>query len=229
MSPTDPDPADGAIAPRSLTLHWSGGDPDVGDTISYRVYLDSSANPITPLYEGLSTTCTVANLSPNTEYYWRVIATDQRGMTSSGPVWHFHTAAVANDDLGNALAIAALPYVNVQDTTGATVATDDPLLGCVTARKYDTVWYRYTPPNDVPLEISTAGSNYDTVLAVWTGARGALQLVTCNDDAEPRQPGAKVRFEAVAGTPYIIEVAGYRVGGAARCTYPSPRRPWPLR
>jgi len=211
--PANPNPADGSIAPRSLTLSWSGSDPDPGDSVSYRVYLEANASPIASLCEGPSTTCEAANLSPNTDYYWRVVATDQRGMTSSSPIWHFRTAAVANDDLGGALAISALPYSNVQDTTAASVAVDDPVFGCVTARKYNTVWYRYTSTSDVSVEISTVGSSYDTVLAAWSGERGALDPVACNDDAEPGQTGAKMRFAATAGTPYLIEVAGYRTGG----------------
>jgi len=212
-TPFAPAPADGASAPTSLALRWSGGDPDSGDTVRYRVVLELDANPIATLCEGSSTTCTVDDLLPATDYYWRVIATDQRGMTSSSPVWHFRTTAVANDEWENAAAIAALPFSNVQETVGATVATDDPLLGCVTARKYGTVWYRYTPVSDTILDVNTLGSSYDTVLAVWTGEGGALQPVACNDDAGPGQTGARVRFSAMAGTTYTIEVAGYTQGG----------------
>ena len=213
--PSNPHPADGASAPRSVTLSWSGGDPDSGDTISYRVYLEKNADPITAVCDGPAATCAVANLAPNTDYYWRVVATDQRGMTSSSPVWRFRTAAVVNDDLANALAIAALPYSNEQETGEATVAGDDPVLGCVTGHKYNTVWYRYTPSSHVTLEISTAGSSYDTVLGVWTGARGALEAVACNDDPAPGQKEAKVRVNAVAGTTYLIEAAGYTAGGGS--------------
>ena len=37
------------------------------------------------------------------------------------------------------------------------------------------------------LTIDTFGSDYDTVLAVWTGSRGSLTNVACNDDSSGLQ------------------------------------------
>ncbi len=52
----------------------------------------------------------------------------------------------------------------------------------MSGQKYRTVWYRYTAPSAQPLIIDTMGSDYDTVLVVWTGSRGSLTSVACNDD-----------------------------------------------
>jgi hypothetical protein len=57
--------------------------------------------------------------------------------------------------------------------------------------------------------MDTVGSNYDTVLAIWTGSRGNLTSVGCNDDIgrvnEVWDPDSKLIINVVAGTTYYIE------------------------
>ncbi len=118
---------------------------------------------------------------------------------------------VSNDDFDLATAIGTLAYSNSQDTAGATTALDDPSFTCVSGQKYKTVWYRYTPSLAESLIIDTFGSSYDTVLAVWTGTRGGLVSVACNDDASGLQ--SKVQVPVTPGTTYYIEVAAYSDDG----------------
>ncbi len=98
-APSEPAPAYGAtdVPTTTATLSWSGGDPDAGDTVAYTVYF--GVNP-TPPQVGTVVDVTTFNLgvfSPLTAdatYYWRIVASD--GMsTTTGPVWHFTTAAPA--------------------------------------------------------------------------------------------------------------------------------------
>src|SRR5438132_752905 len=57
--------------------------------------------------------------------------------------------------------------------------------------------------------ISTAGSNFDTTLGVYTGASvSGLTVVASNDDAAGVQTSL-VTFNAVAGVTYQIAVDGY--------------------
>jgi hypothetical protein len=116
---------------------------------------------------------------------------------------------VANDDFGAPIVIGAVPYTNTQDVAGATTAPDDPGFACVTGPKNKSVWYRYTPTNGAPLIVNTVGSNYDTVLGVWTGSRGSLTSVACNDDGPGTGSQSQVQFIPTAGTTYYIEVASY--------------------
>jgi hypothetical protein len=46
------------------------------------------------------------------------------------------------------------------------------------------------------IEANTFGSDYDTTLSVYTGSRGALTQIACNDDADLLQ--SLVRFNATA-------------------------------
>jgi hypothetical protein len=72
-----------------------------------------------------------------------------------------------------------------------------------------SVWWSWTAPVSGPVKISTMGSGFDTLLAVYTGqAVSSLTLVAENDDADYDYTSA-VRFAAVAGTEYQIAVDGY--------------------
>jgi formylglycine-generating enzyme required for sulfatase activity len=95
--PFSPYPADGAaVQSLDVDLSWSGGDLD-GDAVTYDVYLE--ANDSTPdvlvVYNGPETTYDPGALLPNTRYYWRIVARDEHGATTAGPVWTFTTATGA--------------------------------------------------------------------------------------------------------------------------------------
>ena len=73
-----------------------------------------------------------------------------------------------------------------------------------------SVWWTWTAPHNQVTTISTLGSDFDTVLAVYTGnSVGALSLVICNDDVMWGSLGSEVIFEATAGTTYRLVVDGY--------------------
>ena len=121
--------------------------------------------------------------------------------------------AVPNDDFGFAVLMQGYVYGNSQAVDGATTATDDPAFACVSGQKYNTVWYRYTPSESGTLIIDTFGSSYDTVLAAWTGSRGALVNRACNDDSSGFL--SRIQFPVSAGTDYLIEVASFSAVSSA--------------
>ncbi|MGB9774694.1 MAG: hypothetical protein ACPL4I_11845, partial [Bacteroidota bacterium] len=116
--------------------------------------------------------------------------------------------APPNDDFNTALLITTLPYQHSLDTSAATVAPDDPNMGCGAGVNSNTVWYRFVPSFYGLVEANTFGSDYDTVLAIFTGTRGALNRVTCNDDALGSFQ-SQVIFEAIPNQTYYLEVADY--------------------
>jgi len=115
----------------------------------------------------------------------------------------------ANDDFDSPVEMAPLPFNHQLDTTRATQAGDDPSL-CVEERSA-TVWYRFVAPSAGTLTVDTFGSNYDTVLAVFTGERGALTGQACNDDFSGVQ--SQVMLGVAEGQTYFIEVASYSLVG----------------
>jgi hypothetical protein len=57
------------------------------------------------------------------------------------------------------------------------------------------------------INANTFGSDYDSGIAVFTGTRGSLSLVLCNDDAITGQfTQSNLNFDAVAGTTYYFMV-----------------------
>jgi hypothetical protein len=107
-----------------------------------------------------------------------------------------------NDDFNNPGVIRTVPANASQVVTTATTAVDDPY--CY--GNSQSVWYAFTAPSTMRVEINTFGSSYDTAIGVYTGTRGALNQVSCNGDADNGYQ-SRVRFDAVAGTTYYVMVA----------------------
>ena len=79
-----------------------------------------------------------------------------------------------------------------------------------------SVWYRWQAPSTGSVTIDTLGSDFDTVLAVYTGSSvSGLTLVANNDDAVPNSVlTSSVTFSATQGTIYQITVNGFDNGGS---------------
>jgi hypothetical protein len=85
---------------------------------------------------------------------------------------------------------------------------DDPANDCIIGGH--TVWYQFTPSEDIRINANTFGSDYDTGIAVYTGTRGALTQIDCNDDVVLGQfVQSNVNFDAVAGTTYFFMVGSF--------------------
>jgi len=116
-------------------------------------------------------------------------------------------AAPSNDDFDNATVISALPFTDSLDTTEATEAVDDP--DCIGIGP--TVWYRWTPSVSEHVAANTFGSDYDTTLSVYTGSRGSLNQIACDDDTVTGLQ-SQIDFAATAGTTYYLMVGSFASG-----------------
>jgi len=122
-----------------------------------------------------------------------------------------------NDDCNQPMVISATPgqpfHLNGLDVSGATTSVDDPCLSCGDSefpQQSHSVWFTYTPPtNEWIYTLSTSGSNYDTVLAVFTGdCNGDLTEVACDDNGAGLQSSIHDLF-VEGGVPLLIEVTSY--------------------
>lgn len=113
-----------------------------------------------------------------------------------------------NDEFSDAMPVTSLPFTDSRNTRVATAAADDP--SCA-GRIGKTVWYSFTPEVETRIDADTFGSNYETTLSVYTGTRGTLTQVACNERSQGFQ--SRVIFTAAAGTTYHLMVGG--VGGDA--------------
>ncbi len=72
-------------------------------------------------------------------------------------------------------------------------------------------WVGYEAPEGGLLVLDTAGSNFDTILAVYTGSGSSfesLQPVACDDNGGSDGETSRVTFNVEAGTTYFIAIDG---------------------
>ncbi len=88
----------------------------------------------------------------------------------------------------------------------ASIELGEPYHGGLRKR---SVWGAWTAPGNGQVTISTAGSRFDTVLAVYTGsAVGQLSPVAQNDDVQSGFNWSSVSFPTKAGDTYSFAVDG---------------------
>jgi subtilisin family serine protease len=115
----------------------------------------------------------------------------------------------ANDDFANA---TAFPVASTTTLTGSSVnATPEPGEPAHADVGYgSSVWWRFTAPSDGRVVLTTQGSDFDTVLAVYTGALGALREIAANDDdPDDFTLTSRVDVAVRSGTTYHVAVDGF--------------------
>ena len=113
-----------------------------------------------------------------------------------------------NDPCANAITLSS-SGIAMFNTCGAT--TDGPTQpGC---QPGSDVWYKYIAPCSGQVWVDTCLANFNTVLSVYSGNCGALNLLACNDDAAGGpcigSQGSFLTFNAVGGTTYTIRIGGF--------------------
>ncbi|HEU4434803.1 MAG TPA: M12 family metallo-peptidase, partial [Pyrinomonadaceae bacterium] len=117
------------------------------------------------------------------------------------------TPAPANDSFANAQVISNSSGFADGTNAGATKEPGEPLHAGNSGGK--SVWYRWQAPASGNTTI-TAGANYDSLLAVYTGtAVGSLTHIASNDDDPNGGVSSRVTFSATSGTTYRIAVDGF--------------------
>lgn len=128
-----------------------------------------------------------------------------------------------NDCFSAAIPVATNTYsLTGSSNVGSTNEAGEPSPCCGAA---NSIWWSWTPTISGNAAVNTCGSNFDTVLAAFTGAAvNALTLLAVNDDSCGLQ--STISFPCTAGTTYRIQVTGFggSTGGvdiAMSCT-PAP-------
>jgi len=122
--------------------------------------------------------------------------------------------APANDNFASAQAITGCTGSTTGTNFGATKESGEPSHDPDDSSSLSpghTVWYQWQAPSTGSVNITTAGSDFDTIIAVYTGntVNGLTRLIF-NDDV---QLGvivtSSVTFDATAGTIYRIAIDGW--------------------
>lgn len=91
--PGDPSPADAATGVDvNADLSWTCTDPDKGDTLTYDIYFGTTSPPPLVISGHNTTSFALGLLQSGVTYYWKIVAKDPDGLTTTGPIWSFTTA-----------------------------------------------------------------------------------------------------------------------------------------
>ena len=102
--PSNPKPRNGDVnIPLNVKLSWDSEDMD-GDMVYYDVYFSDLIGKVdsmsleTKIASGISNNFIIVDpLAENKTYYWRVVAKDDKGNSSIGPIWRFTTLKILDE------------------------------------------------------------------------------------------------------------------------------------
>ena len=145
-------------------------------------------------------------------------------LAESGNLSFSLTVLSANDNLANATPALPFPFTTSTSTVGATTEAGEPSPGCELGASFigATVWYKFTPSEGMTLTADLSLSNFDTVVAVYSGPAvnptfAVLAFVGC-DDQSGSIDTSKYTFVAAGGITYYFQVGGY-LGDAGGLTF----------
>ncbi|MEA2292302.1 MAG: hypothetical protein QOF17_1325, partial [Solirubrobacteraceae bacterium] len=209
--------AGGPFSPASFSYQLSTSSGNIGFSLSgVPTWLTAAPTAGTVTTSATAVTFTVnanANAMPVGSHGATITFTN----TTNGQGTQARTATLqvtasgggANNSFANA-ATMALNQTKTANNSSASKEAGEPNHAGNSGGK--SLWWNFLAVSSGPIRITTAGSDFDTLLAVYTGnAVNALTLVAANDD-EDFDRGIRtsaVTFNAPAGTVYRIAVDGY--------------------
>ena len=135
-----------------------------------------------------------------------------------GLAWAWFTVASvwaqpANNNFASSIPLSGFSTNVSGSNSGANKESNEP--SHAGNRGGASVWWNWTAPVSGPVRVTTAGSSFNTLLAVYTGtAVASLTQVAANDNMSGSQQSL-LQFTASAGVNYKIVVDGYRTWGSA--------------
>ena len=120
-----------------------------------------------------------------------------------------NAAAPPNDDFANAFELTGrFAFVDGTNVDATKQVPDEPDHAGNAGGA--SIWYRWTAPTAGRATVSTCGSEFNTLLAVYTGDELAnLEESGSNNDSPDCDNRSSVSFDAAAGTTYRIAVDGF--------------------
>ncbi len=120
----------------------------------------------------------------------------------------FATFKLAGDDFITALPISGAAASLTATNLSFTKETGEPFHAGNPGGK--SIWWRWAAPTSGRFTLSTTGTPFNTLLAVYTGGSvGGLTRITSDSTYLGGVNGSSVTFEAAGGTVYSIAVDGY--------------------
>ena len=192
----------------------SGTENPIGDTV-LSAYVGSAVNSLTPIAEN--------DDYPGLGFYSKITVGVTAGQTYhlavdgySNAVGTFfvnyaYSPQPGNDNFASAetFTTSSSPFIGI---TGSTInATGEPGEPNHTGNSgsLNSIWYSWRAPASASMTFSTAGSTFDTTLAVYIGSSvGSLTLVANDDDDGPGN-SSRVTIAAIGNITYHIAIEGF--------------------
>ena len=204
-----------ASSTRVLTITpSSGGATPIVDTV-LSAYTGSSVGALTPVaenddYPGLGFYSKITfGVTAGQTYH--VAVDGYQSAVGTFYISYQYSSAALNDDFSNSeqFAVTSSPYIGLTGSTvGATAEGGEPN-HANNSGTLNSIWYSWTAFNNLSMTFTTAGSNFDTTLSVYTGSSvSALTLVAFDDDDGPGN-SSRVTFIAQPGITYRIAIEGF--------------------
>jgi hypothetical protein len=179
--PTNPKPEDGETDVNTeVDLSWSGGDPNQWnpqDTVTYDVYFGTNGSLQLVSSNQSATNYVPGSLDVETSYYWQIIAWDDHGTVTGGPIWHFTTAAIPNGPPGSPTITGPINGkvgTSYNYTFNSTDPDDDAVMYYIDWDDGDTEWTEYGDSGtEVTLKHSWTSEGTYTIRAQAVDFHGA--------------------------------------------------------
>lgn len=208
----------------------------LGITKAARIFYEVNANILTSgsnyaaLGNGLNQACT------NLVGVAGITAADCTQVAKAVTATEMIPTPPANDNFANATTISGTSGTTTGSTTNATRETGEPnhWTGATSpSAGTASIWFTFVAAGTGQATISTCGSGFDTIMAVYTGTvvNGLTRVVDGDDTATgvcSSTLQSRVQFTAVQGTTYRIAVDGWGTNkGAATLNWTLPAAPAP--
>ncbi len=199
------------------TVWYTWTAPFTGEGTAWTENSDYQANVF--VYQGTGGSLTLADpddYEPDNYRYFEAVAgttytisVDRDENYNWGTPFTLYLSAVpGNDDFADAEVLTGEVATAEGSNEGASSEYGEPYHDPVD-EGYPSVWWSWTAPSAGMFTVSTEGSSFDTLLAIYSGTEvSGLQRVAQNDNACPDRTSLVV-FTAVAGTTYHIVVDGW--------------------
>ncbi len=137
-------------------------------------------------------------------------------ITMTGHVTNYAMFKLAGDDFSSALLLSGLNATVFGTNVGMSKEPGEPMHAGNPGGK--SIWWRWTAPASTIVELSTAGSSFNTLLGVYTGSSvSSLTRIASDNNSLGGTNRSHVTFPATAGTTYYFAVDGYN-GASSRIT-----------
>ncbi|MGC8829233.1 MAG: S8 family serine peptidase [Verrucomicrobiia bacterium] len=164
-----------------------------------------------PIIGAVSTNLTLLNLLTNQSGVYSVTVSNLYGTALSEPATLIVSPKIVppqNDNFSNRLLLSGETNIIQASNNGATREPQEPF-HCGNAGG-KSIWFRWIAPTSGRFTVSTVGSDFDTLLAIYTGGSlTTLSPVASNDDAQPGIRTSLLWFDATKNTEYQIAIDGF--------------------